>query len=285
MAATPPGEAPGASPARFADLRTRILSATALAVVALTDLYLGGIWTMLFVAAACGVMMWEFRSVTLHRGGAAGWDAAYPVSAVAGAAAVAVLWSPAAALIWLAWGLAVSTGVDLAADRRGGAAWGAVGIVYLGLAGIAFLYLRGAEPHGFAIVVWLFLVVAASDIGGYFAGRVVGGPKLWPRVSPKKTWAGTLGGIALATAVGAGTGAVLPGADALRLGAISAITAMVSQAGDLAESALKRHFGVKDSGRLLPGHGGLLDRFDGLIAASLAVGLVTWWRGATVFGW
>ncbi len=285
MAGPSPGETPGASPLRFADLRTRILSATVLAVVALTDLYLGGIWVMVFVAAACGVMMCEFRSITLLRGGRSGWDAAYPVSAVAGAAAVAALWSPAAALIWLAWGMAVSTAVDLASGRRGTAGWGAVGIAYLGLAGIAFLYLRNTDPHGFATVVWLLLVVAASDIGGYFAGRLVGGPKLWPRVSPKKTWAGTVGGVVLAVAVGAAFGTGLPEADASRLAAVSAITALVSQAGDLAESALKRHFGVKDSGRLLPGHGGLFDRLDGLIAASLAVGLISWWRGTTVFGW
>jgi phosphatidate cytidylyltransferase len=257
----------------------------ALVAVALTALYLGGIWAMLFVAAACGAMTWEFRSITVHRGGGCGWDAAYPVSAVSGAALVATLWSPGASLIWLAWGLAVSSGVDFGAGRRDAARWGVLGIVYLGLAGIAFLYLRNSGPHGFAIVVWLFLVVAASDIGGYFAGRIIGGPKLWPRVSPKKTWAGTLGGVALAVVVGAIFAAVAGGGPVAAVCVVSAITALVSQAGDLAESALKRHFGVKDSGRLLPGHGGALDRFDGLIAATLLTGLVTWWRGGAALIW
>lgn len=281
MAAVPP-DAPSA---RFADLRTRVLSAVALTAVALTSLYLGGIWAMLFVAAACGAMMWEFRSVTLHRGGPCGMDAAYPVSAVAGAAVVSVLWSPAGALVWLAWTVPASAVADLLGGRRRAVGWGLLGTVYLGLAGIAFLYLRGSGAEGFAVVVWLFFVVAASDIGGYFAGRLIGGPKLWPRVSPKKTWAGSLGGIALAVLAGGAFGALMPGAHPGTVGLASAITALVSQAGDLAESALKRHFGVKDSGRLLPGHGGALDRFDGLVAATLAVGVVTWWRGETVLIW
>jgi phosphatidate cytidylyltransferase len=141
------------------------------------------------------------------------------------------------------------------------------------------------RADGFAAALWLFLVVAAADVGGYFAGRLIGGPKLWPRVSPKKTWAGSLGGIALAVAMGAMFSAVVSGTDPGEVCMLSAAVALVSQAGDLAESALKRHFGVKDSGRLLPGHGGALDRFDGLVAAALAAALVAWWRGGTVLVW
>ena len=133
--------------------------------------------------------------------------------------------------------------------------------------------------------LWLFLVVVSADVGGYFAGRLIGGPKLWPRVSPKKTWAGAGGGIGLAVLLGGLFSWATSGTYFLQVCVVSAGAAVVSQVGDLAESALKRHFGVKDSGRLLPGHGGALDRFDGLIAAALVVALIVWWRGQTIFIW
>ena len=141
------------------------------------------------------------------------------------------------------------------------------------------------EPHGLITAFWVFLVVAAADVGGYFAGRLIGGPKLWPRVSPGKTWAGIGGGVALAVGLGGVFSWATTGTHFAYVGAVSAGVAVLSQVGDLAESALKRHFGVKDSGRLLPGHGGALDRFDGLVAVVLAVALVAWWRGTTVLIW
>ena len=122
-------------------------------------------------------------------------------------------------------------------------------------------------------------------MGGYFAGRLIGGPKLWPRVSPNKTWAGIGGGVVLAAGLGGLFSWATTGTYLAQVCAVSVAAAVVSQGGDLAESALKRHFGVKDSGRLLPGHGGALDRLDGLVAAVLVVALVTWWRGTTVFIW
>jgi phosphatidate cytidylyltransferase len=163
--------------------------------------------------------------------------------------------------------------------------WGVAGGAYIGIAGIGFLYLRAMEPHGLITALWVFLVVAAADVGGYFAGRLIGGPKLWPRVSPNKTWAGTGGGAALAIGLGGLFSWATTGTYYLQVCTVSAAAAVLSQGGDLAESALKRHFGVKDSGRLLPGHGGALDRFDGLLAAVLAVALIAWWRGQTVFIW
>ena len=152
---------------------------------------------------------------------------------------------------------------------------------------------RLAVPRLFVIIaavvlltaLWVFLVVAAADVGGYFAGRLIGGPKLWPRVSPNKTWAGAGGGAALAVGLGGLFSWATTGTYFVQVCAVSAGVAVLSQGGDLAESALKRHFGVKDSGRLLPGHGGALDRFDGLAAAVLAVALITWWRGTTIFVW
>ena len=126
------------------------------------------------------------------------------------------------------------------------------------------------EGFGLAFVLWLVLIVIASDIAGYFAGRMLGGPKFWPRFSPKKTWSGTVAGWLLAAVVGAGFALALGWSWALV--PVSALLAFAGQLGDIAESALKRRAGVKDSSALIPGHGGVLDRFDAMIAvAALAL--------------
>ncbi len=196
MAAPPSG--PPAT--RFADLKTRIISAVGAAAVGLTLVWLGGVWTMALIALVSGAMIWEFRSITAHGGG--GFDAAFLLAGVAGGVVVAQLWSWPAGFVWLAWSLVAAAGADLAAGRRRALGWGVAGGAYIGAAGIAFIYLRAMEPHGFNTALWVFLVVAAADVGGYFAGRLIGGPKLWPRLSPNKTWAGTGGGIALAVGLG-----------------------------------------------------------------------------------
>ena len=270
---------------RFADLKTRIISGIGAAVVGLTLVYLGGVWAMLLIALVSGAMIWEFRSITLHGGGACGFDVAFLLLGVVGGVVVAQLWSWPAGFVWLAWSLVAGAVTDLAAGRRRAMGWGVAGGAYIGAAGIGFLYLRAMEPYGLSTALWVFLVVAAADVGGYFAGRLIGGPKLWPRVSPKKTWAGTAGGVVLAVGLGGLFSWATTGTYLLQVCAVSAGAAVLSQGGDLAESALKRHFGVKDSGRLLPGHGGALDRFDGLVAAVLVVALFAWWRGQTVFIW
>ncbi len=175
--------------------------------------------------------------------------------------------------------------VDLLTGRRRAMSWGLIGGALIGSAGIAMLYLRNLDPLGFETVLWVILVVIAADVGGYFAGRIIGGPKLWPRVSPNKTWAGSLGGIVLAVIVGAAVSLSTADSNLGLICAVSAVVAVVAQAGDLAESALKRHFGVKDAGRLMPGHGGVLDRFDGLITAALAVAAMVWFHGSTILLW
>lgn len=279
-----PPAAPSPAPRRFADLKTRILSAVAAAAIGVGLLYLGGIWSGLLVTAACGAMAWEWRSVTRHQGRGGGIDAAPMVAAVA-AAVLTQLWSGPAAGVVLLLGLCLAAAMDLVANRRDAAGWSLLGGLYIGCAGLSLLYLRLVPVDGFRVALWLLIAVAAADIGGYFAGRLIGGPKLWPRVSPKKTWAGSIGGILLAVICGGGFAwAAVDGAGAVVAGAVSALVAVVSQAGDLAESALKRHFGVKDSGVILPGHGGALDRFDGLIAAAIAVAVVAWLRGGALFG-
>lgn len=150
-----------------------------------------------------------------------------------------------------------------------------LGLIYIGLAIWALLWLRQGQD-GFANLLFLLPVIWASDIGAYVTGRVVGGHKLAPLISPGKTWSGAVGGVLAACLVGGAIAGGLAG-DATRAVVIAAALSVLSQLGDLGESWAKRHFGVKDSGNLIPGHGGLFDRLDGLLAASfLAAGLAVW---------
>ena len=144
------------------------------------------------------------------------------------------------------------------------------GVLFAGFPGIALLWLRSDEPMGAAAVYFIVGVVVATDVGAYFSGRLIGGPKLWPSVSPNKTWAGLIGGVTAAAAVGAGFAHFVAGSNVGHLALGGAVLAVVAQAGDLAESALKRRFGAKDASQLIPGHGGFMDRVDGLAAASIA---------------
>nr|WP_246701078.1 phosphatidate cytidylyltransferase [Rhodopseudomonas sp. BR0M22] len=151
--------------------------------------------------------------------------------------------------------------------------WTSAGLGYAAAALLASILIRLDPDHGFAALVLILLVVWGADIGGYFAGRTIGGPKLWPRVSPKKTWAGAIGGLSLSLLVGlgfglAGFGKILP------LLVLAAILSTASQLGDLLESAVKRRFGVKDSSHIIPGHGGLMDRLDGYVAAVVVAVLI-----------
>jgi phosphatidate cytidylyltransferase len=150
----------------------------------------------------------------------------------------------------------------------------AVGVFYAGLPAIALIWLRSDVAFGLLAVVFLILVIIAADTAAFLSGRLLGGPKLWPRISPNKTWAGLIGAVVAGTVIGAWFCPVVPGASPLRLAGTAAVLAFISQLGDLAESALKRHFGVKDSSQLIPGHGGVMDRVDGLVAAASAAGLI-----------
>jgi len=148
--------------------------------------------------------------------------------------------------------------------------WALCGVIYVGLPVASLLWLRHEPNWGLATILWLFATVAAVDTGAYFAGKTIGGPKLAPLISPNKTWAGLGGGVAAAGLCGL-IAALILGTDVLTAVVFSLILAPVSQIGDIAESAVKRYFGVKDSGSILPGHGGILDRIDGLVAAAVFV--------------
>ena len=161
---------------------------------------------------------------------------------------------------------------------RGKFVWAATGFAYAAAALLASILVRKDLVNGFSALMFVLLVVWATDIGGYFAGRGIGGPKLWPRVSPKKTWSGALGGFAASLVVAAGFAACGIG-KAVPLLLVSAVLSVVSQSGDLFESAVKRRFGVKDSSHIIPGHGGLMDRLDGYIAAVVLAAIFGILRG------
>jgi phosphatidate cytidylyltransferase len=257
--------APGAR--RFADLGPRIASALVLAAIALLDLWLGGGWLVALAAIAAALMLWELHRMVTRASGASGLappPVALAVLGVAGAGTViaTAVWGLGAGVAVMLAG-ALATLALAAADARG---WLVAGLVYIGL-GMAYLtLLRDSELHGLPMVLWLVLVVVAADVGAYFTGRLLGGPKLWPAVSPGKTWSGAVGGLAAALAVGLVFG-VFQGWALLRLAGLSLAVAVASQLGDLLESAVKRRFGVKDASRLIPGHGGLMDRLDGVMGA------------------
>jgi len=163
----------------------------------------------------------------------------------------------------------------LTPERR---VWAVTGFGYAAAAELASVLVRLDPVQGWNALMLVLLVVWVSDIGGYFVGRGIGGPKLWPRVSPNKTWAGAIGGFAASLAVAWGFAAL----DLGRTGALlllGAALSIASQLGDLFESAVKRRFGVKDSGHIIPGHGGLLDRLDGFVAAIVLAAVFGFLRG------
>jgi phosphatidate cytidylyltransferase len=188
-----------------------------------------------------------------------------------GGAIFVVFWGAAAVLVAWEW-------TKLVARARHRGLWLAVGMFYAAVTLLAPLMLRADAGYGFLAILFLFAIVWMTDIMGYAVGRAVDGRKLWPAVSPNKTWSGAIGG--LAGALVGGLGVAAWGAHALVPIAMLAVTlSMVAQGGDLLESAIKRKFGAKDTSDLIPGHGGVMDRLDGFIAAALVAALIGMLRG------
>jgi phosphatidate cytidylyltransferase len=163
--------------------------------------------------------------------------------------------------------------------------WPAAGVAYVGAPCLAMVWLRALPGDGLVTLLWVLALVWATDTGAYIAGRGIGGPKLAPRISPNKTWAGLVGGIVAAALIGGAAALLIQNAAGWITVPVSAALAVVEQAGDLFESGVKRRFGVKDSSRLIPGHGGVLDRVDGLLAVSLAVAALIGMAGHTILIW
>ena len=244
---------------QWGDLRKRVLSAALLAPAALACIWLGAdAWTAL-MAVAAGGLAYEWVALCGGRPGRMPGLGVPFVVLLAGL--VAVLDRERWALVVLAAGALL---VGWISGRRAMAA----GVLYVGLAGVALIWLRGDGAAGRANVLFLVVVVWASDVGAYAAGRWLGGRKLAPAISPGKTWSGAVGGLLAAMLVGEAAARLLAVGPAGRAAVVAGLLGVSAQAGDLLESAVKRHFGVKDSGRLIPGHGGLLDRLDGLLTAA-----------------
>lgn len=265
-----------AEPSR-AGWRTRLLSGIALALAGLTLVYVGGPALAALVALALAAVALEWNRMAA--GGRAGASAAVTVAVIGGTVAASVLSGALLALAVAAGGAVLVALVSLA--TRASALWCAAGAFYLSAAALAFLWLRSEPGTGRAVVFWLLAVVWTTDIVAYGVGGALKGPRLAPRLSPQKTWAGALAGAASAVLAGLFMGwllsrvgwlPALPGPRALALSALG--LSAVAQAGDLGESAFKRRFGVKDSGHLIPGHGGAFDRLDSLLAAAPALGLL-----------
>jgi len=255
------GEAAPAAVAEQAsrNLLMRVVAALVLAPIAIAIAYAGGwLWTVLVTVTVIGLYL-EWLAIV---GAARQTRVVVPgVVGLAIAGCCLAFGRIDASLVLLALGFA---GVALFSPERRG--WTATGFGYAAAAQMASVLVRLDQLWGFVALILIFLVVWVTDIGGYFAGRGIGGPKLWPRVSPNKTWAGAVGGFAASLVVAAGFAVFGLGRTGplLMLGAALSI---VSQFGDLFESAVKRRFGVKDSSHIIPGHGGLLDRLDGFVAA------------------
>jgi phosphatidate cytidylyltransferase len=249
-----------AAPARRSDLASRTIAGIAMIVVALGCLWLGGVAFWALSSAAAMVMLWEWAG--LMRVGRA--HIALAVFAVPLAYACPLLGGIDRTTVALL--VAGAMLVGLSGSGRLGA-----GLLYAGLPAIGLLFLRG-QPQGVGLALWSMGLVWATDIGAYFAGRTIGGPKLAPAISPNKTWAGLIGGVVAAALIGASLVYAfhLPP----RLAPFGGVMAVIAQAGDLYESWLKRLAGVKDSGRLLPGHGGALDRLDGLVPVAVVASLL-----------
>jgi phosphatidate cytidylyltransferase len=252
------------------NLLMRVVAALVLAPLALAIAYAGGwLWAALVTLASIGLYL-EWLAVT---GQAREMRVSVPgVAALAVSGLCLIAGRIDAALIVLLVGFVVVT--LLSPARRN---WTSAGFLYAGAAEIASVLVRFDTANGFSALIFVLLVVWVTDIGGYFAGRGIGGPKLWPRVSPKKTWAGAIGGFALSLGVAAGFASLgLGKAGPLLL--LGGFLSVISQLGDLFESAVKRRFGVKDSSQIIPGHGGLLDRLDGFVAAIVMAAILGFLR-------
>ena len=265
-------EPPAANP-KWADVGVRTLSAVILAPVVLIDIWYGGIWFQIF-AAFLGILMAHEWTIIAH-GRSTSQFALHALAALFAAFVPGEAGAPAAlAGIFV---IAAVAYAGVAFGPRAKSWWNYVGVPYVALPVLALVILRDDEQWGLHAIMWLVAVVWAADILAYFAGRLIGGPKLAPRISPKKTWAG-LGGAMVGSAIAGGLYGWHVAPWILPLVIMAALLAIVEQAGDMMESAFKRHYGVKDSGHLIPGHGGIMDRVDGLIAVVVVAGIIGYLR-------
>lgn len=252
----------------------RVASAAIMAPAAIGFAYLGGWWFLLFWTAAGLAVFWEWMHLVSAHGEARNGFLAGAVGLGIGALAYGCGYPLAAFLSLLATGLAVAALAS--APQRG---WAAAGVLYAAVLVFAPAMLRADPAYGLSVIFLLFAIVWATDIAAYFGGRAIRGAKLWPSVSPNKTWSGAVTGAAAAMIAGVAVAWLAGGGSLVWIAAASVLLSVCAQAGDLFESALKRRFGAKDSGQLIPGHGGLMDRLDGFVIAALVALMIGAARG------
>lgn len=242
---------------RWADLMPRVVSALVMVAVAVLAIWLGGAVFTFVIALCCGGMVWELSQMLAPR--------RYGTAILLGAVTAGIVFLSAfLPMVLGVLALLVPVVVGWRVMSAEAKTRFAIFALWIVLAGYSFVWLRnGMGPQW---LIWLVVTVVVTDVAGYFAGKIIGGPKFWPRISPKKTWSGTSAGWIAAAFVGV----YFAGCFDLGFGFVvaSVLVSMASQAGDVVESALKRQTGVKDSSALIPGHGGLLDRFDGMLGAA-----------------
>ncbi|MBY5932795.1 phosphatidate cytidylyltransferase [Tateyamaria omphalii] len=242
---------------KWSDLAARMGSGLLMVLVGIWGIWMGGDVFHVLVALVCGLMIWELvRMVSPTQDGLA-----IQLGAVSGVAALLAIYLPVGFALPI---LLAPCMVGLGQLTQNRSTYMIFTVLVL-MAGFGMMQVR--DDLGFGWMTWLVMVVVVTDVVGYFAGRAFGGPKFWPRVSPKKTWSGTVAGWIGAGIVGA-VFAINTEATAQLVG-VSIALSMASQMGDIGESAMKRRMGVKDSSALIPGHGGVLDRFDGMLGASV----------------
>lgn len=254
----------------LSNLGLRIVSGALMAAVTLAALYAGlPFWPLLVLAVAMG-LGWEWNRMLSRSGSVAALGL---LAALALAIGLTAFGQPAIAVVVAVAGTVVLALIGSSEGRLMHAA----GLLYFGLPSIALIWLRTDEPGGALALLLVMIVVWVTDSAAYFTGRALGGPKLWPAVSPNKTWSGSLGGALGGVAAGLAFAAVLGLQPIAWIAVLSLALSVACQAGDLMESALKRRFDRKDSSGLIPGHGGLMDRLDGLLISVLVGALVALW--------
>ncbi len=269
-----PDAAHNEQPRGASELTKRVASSVILAAVAIFATWIGGVFFLLFWTGAALVLWWEWVGVVK----------AAPRRVVLAVGWIAIACSAAALAADVAGGAFVCPiigAVVVVSVSQKARVWAGCGVLYAAALLIPVVLLRADPAFGLVAILWLFALVWVEDTAAYFVGRAVGGPKLAPSISPKKTWSGAIGGT---------VGGIAAGSLVLHLAGIpwhpaqllfALILVIAAQAGDILESAIKRHFAVKDSSRLLPGHGGVMDRLDGfLVASTLALALGMGFGGA-----
>jgi phosphatidate cytidylyltransferase len=261
-AAVPVGSATGRG-----NLALRVGSALVLAPLAIAIAYFGGWPFVLFWALAALGIFWEWAALVAGGAGRSVFLAGAGPLVIA--TVLAGLHRPLAAMLIIAVG-AVGAAAFAPTRQR---PWIAMGVIYAGAMLVAPVVLRSDAEFGFVVMLLLFAVVWSTDVIAYFVGRALGGPTLWPRVSPNKTWSGALTGTVAAILVAIAIASTTTRTSLLPIAVVAAMLSVVAQLGDLFESAVKRRFGAKDAGQLIPGHGGLMDRLDGFLFAAAATAL------------